>query len=209
VDAQLYLITDGWTSSTVERVDAALRALPAGAAAVQLRAKSLGGRALHDAAGALVEVTRGRALLFVNDRFDVARAAGPDGVHLPSSGLPPRPARRGIDAARGKLLIGCSTHSLAEARMSARAGADFVTFGPVFATASKAAWGAPVGLDALAEVVRALAIPVFALGGIDAAGAAKCRAAGARVACIGAVLGVSDSGAGARSLLCSPTGEPR
>jgi thiamine-phosphate pyrophosphorylase len=191
-------------------VDAALRALPAGAAAVQLRAKPLGGRALLDAARTLREVTRGRALLFVNDRFDVALAAGADGVHLPARGLPVGAARRGIGAAGGALLVGCSTHSLAEARMAARAGADFLTFGPVFPTASKAAYGAPVGLDALGEVARAVGVPVFALGGVDAARVAACSERGARVACIGAVLGAADPGAGARLLaeaiaVCSPT----
>jgi thiamine-phosphate pyrophosphorylase len=201
LDAQLYLITDGFDGSTAARVDAALAGVPAFSAAVQLRAKSLVGRALHEAACALREVTRGRALLFVNDRFDIALAAGADGVHLPANGLPPRPARRGIDAAHGKLLVGCSTHSLAEAKMSARGGADFVTFGPVFATPSKERYGPPVGLDALAETVAALRVPVYALGGIDSATAAKCRALGARIACIRAVLGAQEPGSAARSLL--------
>jgi thiamine-phosphate pyrophosphorylase len=78
---------------------------------------------------------------------------------------------------------------LAEATAAAAAGADYVTFGPVYPTASKAAFGQPVGVGALAAVVRALVIPVFALGGVDVARAAECRAVGARLACIGAVLG--------------------
>jgi thiamine-phosphate pyrophosphorylase len=200
MNRQLLFITDGWDATTCGRVDAALSALPPGVAAVQLRAKSLEGRALHQAACGLVEVTRGRALLFVNDRFDVALAVGADGVHLPARGLPPRPARRGIEAADGKLLIGCSTHSLAEAKMAVGGGADFVTFGPVWPTPSKAAYGPPVGLEKLTEAVRALPVPVFALGGIDADRARACAGVGARVACIGAVLGHADPAAGANSL---------
>jgi thiamine-phosphate pyrophosphorylase len=98
-------------------------------------------------------------------------------------------------------LIGASTHSLAEATMAWRGGADYVTFGPVFATPSKAGLGEPVGVTALAEVVRAAPVPVFALGGIDRARVGEIRRAGARVACIGAVLGHADAAAGARALV--------
>jgi thiamine-phosphate pyrophosphorylase len=197
---RLLLITDGWNESTAARVDAALSALPAGTTAVQLRCKTLTGRAMTSAALALREVTRARGALFlVNDRVDVALASGADGVHLPSNGLPPKPARR---AAGEALLLGASAHSLDEARMAERAGIDYVTFGPVFPTASKAAFGPPLGLDRLSEAVRALTVPVFALGGIDLERAPACIAAGARVACIGAVLGdgVSDPAQGARAL---------
>jgi thiamine-phosphate pyrophosphorylase len=95
--------------------------------------------------------------------------------------------------------------------MAVRSGADYVTFGPVFPTASKAAFGPPVGLGRLAEAVRAAGVPVFALGGVDADGARACVELGARVACIGAVLGSSDPAAGARALAAalSPSGNGR
>jgi thiamine-phosphate pyrophosphorylase len=196
--ARLYLITDGWEGTTAERVDAALAALPAGTAAVQLRAKALPGGALLAAARQLSEITRARgALLFINDRIDVALAAGADGAHLPVSGLPPQAARR---VGGPGLHLGCSTHSLAEAQRAVAGGADFVTFGPVWPTASKAAYGPPVGPEQLAEAVAALPVPVFALGGVDATRAARCAELGAGVACIGAVLGQDDPGRAARAL---------
>src|SRR5205085_355377 len=116
----LLLITDGYDADTPARVAAALGALPPGAAAVQLRAKELGGRALCQAATTLRELTRAAgAPLVINDRLDVALAVEADGVHLPSRGLPPEAARR---IAGERLLLGVSTHSLDEARAAERWG---------------------------------------------------------------------------------------
>jgi len=194
VGFQLYLITDEDIALEGARIDAALGAVPAGLAAVQLRARALSGRALLDRALLLRALTRRhRAALLVNDRLDVALAAGADGVHLPVAGLPVAAAR----ALAPDLILGASTHSLAEARAAQAAGADLVTFGPVFATPSKAAFGAPVGLPALADAVNALAVPVFALGGIDETTAPACVAAGARLAAIRAILGAPDPTAAA------------
>ena len=182
------LITDGFDDDTPNRVAAALRELPD--AAVQLRAKRLDGAALYAAAQKL----RFAPILLVNDRADIALAAGCDGVHLPARGLPVADARALI----GARLVGVSTHSRDEAIAAVRAGADYVVFGPVWPTGEKQA---AVGLDALAEVVRACApMPVFALGGVDAERARAAIAVGARVACIGAVLGRQDAAAGARAL---------
>lgn len=198
---RILLITDGFGAETAARVAAALGAVPRGSVAVQLRAKGMEGRALLAAAEALVEVAHARgAMLMVNERADVALAAGADGVHLPVRGLPVAAARRWLGA---RLLVGASTHSAAEAERAWRGGADYITFGPVYPTASKAAYGPPVGLDALAEAVRAAAGPVFALGGVDAARAGACVARGARVACIGAVLGQADPAAAARAMLAA------
>jgi thiamine-phosphate pyrophosphorylase len=196
----LLFITDGFDARTAARVAAALAALSPGTAAVQLRAKGMGGAALLAAARQIAAVAHAHGgRLLVNDRVDVAGAAAADGVHLPVSGLPVATARQLLGA---EPLLGASTHSLAEAEAAWRGGADYVTFGPVYATASKAAYGPPVGLAALAAAVKAAAgRPVFALGGIgDAARAAEVVACGARVACIGAVLGRDDAADGARAL---------
>jgi thiamine-phosphate pyrophosphorylase len=180
----LLLITDGFNDETPARVEAACSALPPAAAAVLLRATSLEGRALLAAAERLRPIA---PILLVHGRADVAMAAGADGVHLPSRGLDPKQVRRFVPPG---FIVGSSTHSLAEAKMAARGGADYVVYGPVFETPGK---GAPVGVAALAEVVAASTLPVYALGGVDAARAPQCLQAGARLACIGAVLGRAPS----------------
>jgi len=193
---RVLLVTDGFDGETAGRVAAALGELPD--AAVQLRAKRLDAAALFAAAHALRAIA---PILVVNDRADVALAAGADGVHLPARGLPLADARALLGAGR---IVGVSTHARDEAIAAARAGADYVVYGPVWPTGGAADGGgkAPaVGLDALAEVVRACApMPVFALGGVDADRARAAFAVGARVACIGAVLGRPDAAAGARAL---------
>ena len=115
--------------------------------------------------------------LLVNDRVDIALAAGADGVHLTARSLPADVVRNicGPD-----FLIGVSTHSLAEARAAQAAGADFVVFGPIFDTESKRAFGEPQGLDKLRDVTTALGdFPVLAIGGITNENIAACVSAGA------------------------------
>jgi thiamine-phosphate pyrophosphorylase len=199
VDFGALFITDGWDERvTPVRVAVALGAVAHGFAAVQLRARGLGGRALFAAATQLAAIAHAAgAKLLVNDRVDVALAAGADGVHLPASGLGAALARQ---LGGPNFLVGVSTHARAEALAAARAGADYVVFGPVYFTPSKAGYGPPTGLAALAEAARTVAVPLFALGGVDAARARECVAAGARVACIGAVLGQADAAGGARNI---------
>ena len=193
---RVLLITDGFDAETPNRVAAALRELPG--AAVQLRAKRLDGAALYEAARALREVA---PILLVNDRADVALAAGCDGVHLPARGLDVAAARALVGAQR---IVGVSTHTRQQAIAAARAGADYVVFGPVWPTGTRPGdgdKGAAVGVDALADVVRACApMPVFALGGVDAERAPAALAVGACIACIGAVLARPDVAPAARAL---------
>jgi thiamine-phosphate pyrophosphorylase len=184
---RLLVITDGFSGDTPTRAQAA--ALPG--VAVQLRAKHLQGRALLEAAEELRPLA---PILLVNERVDVALAAGADGVHLPSRGLDVKNVRKIVP--RG-FVIGVSTHSLAEARMAQRGGADYVVFGPIFSPEK----GGPVGLSALAEVVGALEIPVFALGGVTRENAPECVRLGARLACIGAVMRADDPRRAAQELL--------
>jgi thiamine-phosphate pyrophosphorylase len=169
---------------------AALARVPAGAVAIHLREKDLGGRDLLALAAALRAVCRASGqLLLVNDRLDVALAAGADGVHLPSAGIPPAEARRLLGPDR---LVGVSCHGEEDVRLARAGGADFATFGPVFATPSKARYGPPVGLPALARAAR-LGLPLIALGGVDVAGAAAARSHGASgVAAIRAWLAAPD-----------------
>jgi thiamine-phosphate pyrophosphorylase len=163
-------------------------AAAAGVDWVQIREKDLSGRdcglltreALQRAAkspASNVAPTR----ILVNDRLDVALSEGADGVHLGENSLPLPEAKRLVkaQALSQDFLIGVSCHSLDAARSAASGGADYLFFGPIFSTPLKAAFGAPQGLERLAEVCRAVPIPVLAIGGITLANASACLAAGA------------------------------
>jgi thiamine-phosphate pyrophosphorylase len=145
---------------------------------LQIREKSLPARVLYELATRAAEITRGsKTRLLVNDRADIARAAGADGVHLTSQSLPAGVVRRTFGS---EFLIGVSTHSLDEARAARDGGADFVVFGPVFDTESKRGFGAPQGLDKLRQVADELrGFPVLAIGGISLENAGACFDAGA------------------------------
>jgi len=153
-------------------------AVDAGVPLFQIREKSLPARALFELVTRAAEITRGSSTrLLVNDRSDIARAAGADGVHLTTHSLP-------VDVVRSifgdNFVIGVSTHSLDEARAACVGSADFVVFGPVFETESKRAFGEPQGLENLAEVARELGeFPVVAIGGITLDNADDCFQAGA------------------------------
>ncbi len=171
-----------------------------GAAVVQLRAKLSSDRdALSWAAEIRAATRNAGALFFVNDRFDLALLADADGVHLGQDDLPPGrlPAE-----ARERLLIGRSTHTLAQVRAACDEPVDYIAFGPVFGTRSKRSPYEARGLEALAEVVRLAAPrPVVAIGGIDADNAPSLAAAGAAgVAVISAVAGADDPVAATRRL---------
>ncbi|MBL9005320.1 MAG: thiamine phosphate synthase [Myxococcales bacterium] len=181
-----------------------LSAVPAGALALQLRNRTLPTAALLERARSLRALTwRYGAPLLINDRLDVALAVEADGVHLPGQGLPPQIVRRWLGE---RLLICAAAHSLAEARLLAQAGADAVTLSPIWPTPSKPELPIekggvqPLGLHVLAQAARSLPVPVFALGGIDRVErVAACAAAGARVACIRALLSPSSDAAGLRA----------
>lgn len=138
-------------------------ALEGGIRDLQLREKDLPASEQSALARELRRLTRRYgARLIVNDRLDIALLAGADGVHLPEQGLPAAE----VKARFPDLWVGVSTHSLEGAQKAQQAGADYITFSPVFDTPSKRAYGPPQGLDKLAEVTRALSVPVIALGGI-------------------------------------------
>lgn len=119
--------------------------------------------------------------VLVNDRLDVALAAQAGGVHLAENSVPPEQAKRLVRAnGREKdFLVGVSCHSLEAAQAAEQGGADYIFFGPVFATPTKATYGAPQGLTRLTEVCRAASIPVLAIGGITLQNSSACISAGA------------------------------
>jgi thiamine-phosphate pyrophosphorylase len=161
--------------------DSIRRAAAAGAGWIQIREKELDSRSLVELARFAIAETRENSVrVLVNDRLDVALAANAAGVHLGEKSLPIevvaewRRSTRRLD-----FLVGVSCHSLESARAAERGGADYIFFGPVFATPSKAAFGAPQGTERLREVCASVGIPVLAIGGVNAENARECIAAGA------------------------------
>lgn len=136
---------------------------------IQIREKDLSARALAEFTRQAIDLARPLgAKVLVNDRLDVALAAGADGVHLRVNSLPVLEVRTlTTGLGRKDFLIGVSTHSLTEARMAEAGGADFIVCGPVYDTPSKREYGAPMGLEKLAEICQMVELPVLALGGIS------------------------------------------
>ncbi|BCA78945.1 thiamine phosphate synthase [Desulfuromonas sp. AOP6] len=201
VDFSLYLISDRHLlADGRDLVEAVRLALIGGVGAVQLREKDLPAAALYTLARKLRGITReAGARLLINDRIDVALAVDADGVHLGGASLPVAVARQQLGPHR---LIGVSTHRAGEIFTAAAQGADFVTFGPVYATPSKLPYGDPVGLDALRQACSTAPIPVFGLGGVTSSRVPELQEAGCtRAACIGAILTAADPANAARAFL--------
>lgn len=196
----VHLITDRHLAADLPaRVDAAIAGVPPGRVAIQLREKDLCARDLLALARSLARVCHARGqLLLVNDRLDVAMAAGADGVHLPSAGVAPVDARRLLGPAA---LVGVSCHSAADVARARAGGASYATLSPIYDTPSKRAYGPPLGLAAL-RAASAAGLPLVALGGVDAARVAEVVRAGASgVAAIRAWLDPREPAAAVRALL--------
>jgi len=196
----LYLVTDRTQTRGRDLLWVLEQALQGGVNAIQLREKDLGGKDLFE----LAEKTRRLceqygAALFINDRIDVALAVDAAGVQLGKLSLP-------IEAARALLgsqkRIGASIHSIEEVRQAERSGADFLLFGPVYFTPSKAGFGDPQGLAALKEIVENSALPVYGIGGITANNTIDVRETGARgIALIAAIIGADNPRESARAMI--------
>lgn len=208
LDFRFYLITDRLNTGGDPLVLLPQLAA-AGLRALQVREKDLSPAALHAYCRGLQEKLRQEELrqeklgqeepgegghslrLYLNDRADLALSLGFAGVHLREDSLPlasHAPALRAAEEAGAALSFGLSTHSLEGVIAAEEAGADFATFGPVYATGSKAAYGDPVGLKALEQAAAASTLPLLALGGVTPERTGDCLRAGAHgVAAISAV----------------------
>ena len=209
IDFNLCLITDRNNSRGRELSLVVEEALKGGVKAVQLREKDLSSRELYETAYELRKLTsRYGARLFINDRVDIALAVDADGVHLGNASIPIHRARKILGEKR---LIGVSCHNRISAIAAEETGADFITFGPVFYTPSKAVYGDPVGIGKLATVTDLLQIPVFALGGINRDTIPQVSAAGAHgIALVSAVMAADDPREEAKALLSLlPAAEPQ
>ena len=199
--AGLHVLADDDPRWPIGPVDQARHACAGGASVVQLRVKHATDREAIVWGRAIRELTRDAGTRFVlNDRFDLALACEADAVHLGQDDLPPEglPA-----AARERLAVGRSTHDLAQARTARSEAVDYVAFGPVFGTTSKASEYSLRGTHTLSQIVELVApLPVVAIGGIDESNVGEIVAAGAAgAAVISAVAAAPDPALATRSLV--------
>jgi thiamine-phosphate pyrophosphorylase len=202
---RLHVLTDAdRPESVLDVVDAALAA---GAPTVQVRQKAGTDRERLATVDAVLSRCRAAgATCIVNDRIDLALAAGADGVHLGADDLPVAVARRmmGADA-----IVGATVRDPGRARAAERDGASYVGVGPTFTTTTKDPGVAPLGVDGVAEVAAAVNIPAVAIAGVTARSAAALTSRGlAGVAVMGAVSGARDPQAACRDLLDAIEGAP-
>jgi len=194
MEFRLYAVTDRGLLAGRPLAEALAELASLGVRGVQLREKDLGAEALSLLAAECRAALEGSGVKWlVNGDAGVAARAGASGVHLPATGSP----AAAWSAAPSGFLVGQSAHGEAEAGAAARAGADFVVVGPVFATPSKAAFGPPLGPAVLAAAVAAAApVPVLAIGGVTPERAKECREAGAAgVAALAPVMRAVRAGA--------------
>ena len=197
---RLIVLTDRGLAapSTIDEV--VEKALLAGAPAIQLRDKAASARELLEVGHRLRKLTRRLgALLFVNDRLDVALAAGADGVHVGPEDLPVAALRARVPAG---FLIGYSSDDIVQAQRAVAAGADYIGCGAVYDTTTKTGAGAAIGLERLNAMATEIDAPVVGIGGITperAGEVAATRAAGVAVA--GGVMAASDPAEAVRRLM--------
>ena len=173
IDFKLYAITDRRLCKPKLIQDYVASLLDTGVRAIQLREKDLSDTELRSVAVSINHICKAySAKLFINSNIGVATDVGVDGVHLPESLLDT------IQKAKARnLLVGCSVHDLDVAQKMQVAGANFVTYSPIYPTMSKP--NPAVGLKSLRRIVGALDIPVFALGGITPSKVPECLNSGA------------------------------
>ena len=195
------MITDTLLQTCHSHVQLATFAIAGGADVIQFREKGGSTKEMIRAAEQMQALCTSAGVTFiVNDRVDVAIASGADGVHLGQDDFPIALARKLLGE---KAIIGGSAGSLDEAQKCLTEGADYIGFGPVYPTASKADAGPAGGLDLLRRIVETVPLPIVAIGGITTANTPLLMEAGAHgIAVISAVCCQEDPTEAARSLRC-------
>lgn len=194
----LYLVLDTTALKGRDEVEVAAAAIRGGTSVIQLRDKQRSKSELLAVARKLRNMCNGKGVLFiVNDHLDIALAVNADGIHLGQDDLPPAEARRILPIG---MLIGCSTHSVAEAVRAQASGADYVAMGSIYPTISKEKYKL-VGLETLRRTRSKVSVPLIAIGGINHTNVRGVTEAGADgVAVISAVLGANDVEEAARKI---------
>jgi len=178
----LYVVTDIRLRPERSHVQIAQAAIAGGAKLIQLRDKDASDRQYYETALEIRAITsQAQAAFFVNDRVHIAAAVGADGINIGQSDIPISAARAVLGR---KTLIGVSAENLEQALRAADEGADYVGFGPVFATATKDDAGAVSGLEILSRVCAECSVPVVAIGGVSAANIRKVAETGAASAAV-------------------------
>lgn len=174
---RFYAITDRKACAPRPLTEVVREILEAGVRAVQLREKDLPDSAFLDLAASVADLCRSfDARLFINSRAWIAREVGAAGVHLPFTALAVPEALGGPVE---RLAVGCSAHSLDEAKRREAEGADFVTLSPIYLSAGKPGYGPPLGRTKLEEVSLKVRVPVLALGGVTPDRVSECLQSGA------------------------------
>jgi len=164
--------------------DMVKRALEGGITFIQYREKQKTRQEIYAEALKLRDLTRSyNAVFIINDHADIALAVEADGVHLGQDDLPLREARKIM----GRRIIGISTHSMEQAKEAEAGGADYLGFGPIFLTSTKAA-GAPKGVDILKAIKQNCSIPVVAIGGVSIDTVAEVMNAGAAAVAVATAI---------------------
>jgi len=200
---QLCLVTDSALANGRSLAGIVAAAVKGGVTLVQLREKTASTRAFIEQARVLKRLLAPlRVPLLINDRIDVALAAGADGAHVGQQDMPVALARQLLGPAA---IIGLSITELGQVRDRDVELADYIGVGPIFAQSTKLDATPPLGLDGLAEVRRASSKPIVAIGGVSAANADAVRSAGADgIAVVSAIMGADDPRAAAAALVSAP-----
>jgi thiamine-phosphate pyrophosphorylase len=199
IDVSLYLVTDRGLShgrSTRDIVEATIRG---GVTCVQLREKTAATREfIHEALGIKDLLASRKVPLIINDRLDVALAVGAEGVHLGQKDMSLEMAR---DIAGDRMIIGISVESVQDAAAAEKGGADYLGVSPVYTTPTKTDTAPALGLQGLAEIRRAVKLPLVAIGGVNPDNAAAVIRSGADgVAVVSAIVSAEDPERAARQL---------
>ena len=197
---KLYVITDRLRCSPRSLYDVIHDLLDAGISAIQLREKDLSDSEFIFLGKPIAKLCRAYAAqLFINSRTVIAAELGADGVHLPRDSTPVEEA---VPKSHNRLVVGCSVHSRDEARMRELDGADFLTYSPIYPTASKPGYGPAAGLENLRKVAEGVKIPVFALGGVTPERIPECIGAAAHgVAVMSGVMSAETAAQNAKAYL--------